>query len=200
MSRREAGKNNVDLRPIINGKNKFCRGHSDQQPLWTFSICIVLRMIYWFIRLCLGLLCKALCDIYSVSEPNLFVSVTLLRPDLVVSTHDFHSSNSRMINRASEKNPLTISTAIFWWKKSILKRQLQPHPESINWKVVFHSLECCLESFDLENKFMNNQPTFGNSYSLNSFLQNTLFTFWRSEYPTLHIYSCFPSLPHPFWF
>lgn len=119
MSRREAAQNNVALSPIINGK-KSCWGSSNQKLLWTSSICTVLRMKYWFTRLCLGLLCKSLCDIYGVSESNLFLNAILLKPDLVVLTHDFHSSNSRMIHRASEKNPLTISIVIFWlsqfWK------------------------------------------------------------------------------------
>lgn len=46
----------------------------------------------------LGLLSEVLCDIYGVSEPYLFVSVILLKPDLVVLTHSFHSSKSTMID------------------------------------------------------------------------------------------------------
>lgn len=47
-------------------------------------------MIYWFNRLCFGLLYEALCDIYGVFAPDLFINVILLKPDLVVLTHDFH--------------------------------------------------------------------------------------------------------------
>lgn len=119
MSRRETAQNNVAMSPIINGK-KSCWGSSNQKLLWTSSICTVLRMKYWFTRLWLGLLCKSLCDIYGVSESNLFPNAILLKPDLVVPTHDFHSSNSRMIHRASEKNPLTISIVTYclsqFWK------------------------------------------------------------------------------------
>lgn len=97
-------------------------------------------MMYWFSRLCLGLWCEALCEIYGVPELDLFVNVILLKPDLVVLTHDFHSSNSRMIDGASEKNSFAISTVIFWQEKPVLKGLLQPHPESIYWKVMVHSL------------------------------------------------------------
>ena len=93
-------------------------------------------MIYCFTRFCLGLLCEVLWDIYGVSEPDLFVNVILLKPDLVALTHNFHSSKSTMIDGAPKKK--YYFQYYFLVRQDTLKELLQSHPGSIYSKVMFH--------------------------------------------------------------
>lgn len=120
---REAKKNNVDFGLIINGKKQeVFRGQQQSETSMNISICIIFRMIYWFNRLCFGLLCEALCDIYGVFAPDLFINVILLKPDLVVLTHDFHKSDGRMIDGTPPKKTQSLSLLPFFTGRSQLQK------------------------------------------------------------------------------
>lgn len=118
-------------------KEKGFLGSSNQQPLWKPSVCIVLGMRDWFTRLCFGL-CVRHCIIFMcMSEFDLFVNVIFLKPGLVVLTHDFHSSNSGMIDRslrkerryhlqyhflvreASSQRAIATTSQIYLWKSNV---------------------------------------------------------------------------------
>lgn len=76
-------------------KKKICWGSSNQQPLWTSSIHIILRMIYWFSRLGFPLACCVRhCVIFMVCLNLICFSIILLKPDLVVQTLDFMISEA----------------------------------------------------------------------------------------------------------